>query len=179
MNVHVKLLPAKTEAGQVFDSARPDVFAIGVGVGVGVAVGVCVGVLVDVLVAVLVGVCVGVGGGVGVAVDTDVGVRVGPAVGVMAGVGVQAKTLGEFVAPAVTRRPARESVALTSTLSVMKVSLPAQAGATSFRIPVQVAVALPFGPRVVTGLPFWLQATAKAVPPGYGTVFVADRLTTL
>ena len=34
VNVQVKLPPGKTESGQVFDSASPDVFGIGVGVGV-------------------------------------------------------------------------------------------------------------------------------------------------
>ncbi len=135
--------------------------------------------LVGVFVGELVGVRVDVGGGVGVAVKVGAGVRVRPAVGVVAGVGVQAKTLGEFVVLDDTGRPARVSVAPAATLSVMKVSLPVQAGAVSFKLPVQVSVALPFGPRTVTGLPLWLQGTAEAVPPGYGTVFVTDRLMTL
>jgi hypothetical protein len=52
VKVHVKLLPGETEIGQVFDSARPDVFGIGVGVGVAVTVGVDVGALVGVFVGV-------------------------------------------------------------------------------------------------------------------------------
>ncbi len=179
MKMHVKLLPGETEIGQVLDSARPDVFGIEVGVGEGVGVGVPVGVFVGAFVGVLVGVWVDVGDGVGVAEKVEVGVRVGPAVGVIPGVGVHAKTLGEFVVLADTGRPARVSVALAATLSVMKVSLPAQAGAISLKLPVQVSVALPFGPRVVTGLPLWLQGTAETVPPGNGTVFVTDRLMTL
>ena len=76
MNVHVKLLPGGTDAGQVFDMARPVVFELGVGVGVGVralvgvAVGVRVGVAVGALVAVLAGVTVAVAGIVGVGVAT-------------------------------------------------------------------------------------------------------------
>ena len=171
MNEHVKLLPGKTEIGQVFDSARPDVFGIRVGVGDGVRVGVLVGVLVEVLVGVLVGVLVEVGVGVGDAVKAGVDV--------IAWVGVQVRTLGEFVVPAVRRRPERASVAPASTRSVINVLLPTQAGAVSFRIPVHLSVALPFGPRVVTGIPFWLQAAAEDAPPGYGKVFVTERLTTL
>ncbi len=176
--MHVKLLPGETEIGQVLESARPDVFGIKVGVDEGVGVGVPVGVFVGVG-GVLVGVWVDVGDGVGAAVKVEVGVRVGPAVGVIPGVGVHAKTLGEFVVLADTGRPARVSVALAATLSVMKISVPAQAGAISFKLPVQVSVGLPFGPRVVTGLPPWLQGTPEAVPPGNGTVFVTVRLMTL
>ena len=176
MKVQVKLPPGETEMGQVFDSARPEVF--GIGVGVGICVGVPVGVLVGVFVGVLVGVAVDVGVLVGVDVEDGVGVSVGPPVGVSVGVGVQAKTLGEFVVLADTGRPARVSVALAATLSVMKVSAPEQAGAVSVKLPVQVSAALPLGPRAVTGVPLWLQGTAEAVPPGYGTVFVTDRLTT-
>jgi hypothetical protein len=124
-------------------------------------------------------VLVHVGDGVGVAVNVRVGVTVRPAVGVIAGVGVQARTRGEFVVLADTGRPARVSVPLAATLSVMKVSLAPQAGAISLRLPPQLSVALPFGPRVVTGPPFWPQGTAAAEPPGYGTVFVTDRLMTL
>lgn len=178
MKVHAKLLPGETEIGQVFDSARPDVFGIGVGVGVEVGVGVPDGVLVGACVGVLVGVFVGVADGVGVVVNGGVGVRVGHAVGVIAGVGVQARILGEFVVPADRGMPERASVALASTRSVMNVSLPTQAGAISFRVPVHLSVALPFGPRAVTGIPFWLQGAAEAIPPGYGTVFVTQRSTT-
>ncbi len=143
-----------------------------VGVGLGGRVGVRVEVLVGVGVGVLVGVCVGVTVGVavaarvGVQVGEAVGVPVGVPVGVSAGVGVQAKILGEFVVLAEIGRPVPVSVPLAATRSVMKVSLPPQAGAVSLRLPVQVSVALPFGPSAVTGLPFWLQGTAEAVPPG-------------
>jgi hypothetical protein len=133
---------------------------VGVFVGVGDLVGASVGLTVGVAVAVLVGVTVG--DGVGVLVGVLVGVRVG----VLVGVGVQAKILGEFVVLADSQSPEPASVPLASTRSVMKVSLPPQAGAVSLRLPVQVSVALPFGPSVVTAPPFWLQGTAAAVPPG-------------
>jgi hypothetical protein len=127
-----------------------------VAVKVGGVVGVGLGVLVGVALAVLVGIIVG----------ETVGAFVGVRVDVIAGVGVQARILGEFVVLADTGRPLPVSVPLAATRSVMKVSLPAQAGAVSLKLPVQVSVALPFGPRAVTGLPFWSQGTAEAVPPG-------------
>ncbi len=135
-----------------------------VGVGLGVRVGVRVGVFVGVSVGAAVGVAVAAL--VGVIVGEGVGVSVGLAVGVIAGVGVQAKTLGEFVVLADTGRPMPVSVPPAATRSVMKVSLKPQAGAVSLRLPVQLSIALPFGPSVVTGLPFWLQGAAEVVPPG-------------
>jgi hypothetical protein len=51
-----------------------------------------------------------------------------------------------------------------------------QAGAVSVTLPVQVSVAEPFGPSVVTGLPPWLQETAVVTPSEQlvvqGNVFV-------
>jgi hypothetical protein len=138
------------------------VVAVALGVRVGVRVGVFVGVRVGVFVGVLVGVPVGVA--VGVIVGVIVGEEVG--VAVIAGVAVQAKILGEFVVLADTGRPTPVSVALAATRSVIKVSLPPQAGAVSFRLPEQVSVALPFGPSAVTAVPFWVQETAEGVPPG-------------
>ena len=78
--MHVKLLPGDTEAGQVFDTARPEVFDPGVGVDVGVRppVGVPVGARVGVAVAVT------------VAVAGRVGVPVGVIEGVCEAVGVAA-----------------------------------------------------------------------------------------
>ena len=58
----------------------------------------------------------------------------------------------------------------------------ASQGAVSSTLPVQVSVALPFGPRVVTGVPApgpWRQGTATGVPSGKGTVFVTWRPATL
>ena len=49
-------------------------------------------------------------------------------------------------------------------------------------LPVQVSVAVPFGPSVVTGEPApgpWRHGTAVTVPPGNGTVFVTERPVTL
>src|SRR5258706_581936 len=54
-----------------------------------------------------------------------------------------------------------------------------QGGATSSTAPVQVSVAVPLAPSVVTGLPPWLQTVDVVVPPGKGTVFVTARLITL
>lgn len=76
MNVHVKPLPGDTEAGQVFDKARPEVFDPGVAVAVGVRA--------------FVGVPVDAGVGVAVAVLVRVGVAVGVVDGVCEGVGVAA-----------------------------------------------------------------------------------------
>src|SRR5258706_3961614 len=54
-----------------------------------------------------------------------------------------------------------------------------QGGAASSTVPVQLSVAVPFGPSVVTGLPPWLQGVDDVVPPGNGTVFVTATLITL
>jgi hypothetical protein len=54
-----------------------------------------------------------------------------------------------------------------------------QAGAVSLTLPVQVSVAVFFGPSVVTGLLPWLQGVDTAEPPGNGTVFVTATLITL
>src|SRR5438309_86421 len=54
-----------------------------------------------------------------------------------------------------------------------------QGGAVSSTLPVQVSVAVPLAPSVVTGLPPWLHAVDVVVPPGYGTVFVTATLITL
>ena len=54
-----------------------------------------------------------------------------------------------------------------------------QGGATSSTAPVQVSVAVPLAPSVVTGLPPWVQTWDVVVPPGNGTVFVTARLTTV
>src|SRR5204863_9125508 len=54
-----------------------------------------------------------------------------------------------------------------------------QGGATSLTAPVQVSVAFPLAPSVVTGLPPWLQTVGVVVPPGKGTVFVTGRLMTV
>src|SRR5438552_13993025 len=54
-----------------------------------------------------------------------------------------------------------------------------QGGATSLTAPVQVSVAVPLAPSVVTGLPPWLQTVDVVVPPGKGTVFVTERLMTV
>ena len=57
-----------------------------------------------------------------------------------------------------------------------------EGGAVSLTLPVQVSVAVPFGPSVVTGEPApgpWRQGTATGVPPGKGTVFVTERPVTL
>src|SRR5258706_6288097 len=54
-----------------------------------------------------------------------------------------------------------------------------QGGAASSTVPVQVSVAVPFGPSVVTGLPPWLHGVDVVVPPGNGTVFVTATLITL
>src|SRR5260221_12949 len=43
----------------------------------------------------------------------------------------------------------------------------------------QVSVAVPLAPSVVTGLPPWVQTCDVVVPPGNGTVFVTARLMTL
>jgi hypothetical protein len=43
----------------------------------------------------------------------------------------------------------------------------------------QVSVAVPLAPSVVTGLPLWLQRVDVVVPPGNGTVFVTERLMTV
>jgi hypothetical protein len=152
-----------------------------VGVGVPVLVGVWVGVLVGIKVGVFVGVTVGVLVVAGVLVGVSVGVTVGVIVGVIVGVGVpvQAKTLTEFVVAADTGVPLPVSVALPLTLSVKNTSIAPQAGAVSFRLPVHVSVAVPFGPSVVTGFPLWMQGAAAGVPPGKGTVFVTATLITL
>src|SRR5258706_75669 len=54
-----------------------------------------------------------------------------------------------------------------------------QAGAVSLTVPVQVSVAVPLAPSVVTGLPPWLHGGEVVVPPGNGTVFVTATLITL
>jgi hypothetical protein len=57
-----------------------------------------------------------------------------------------------------------------------------QGGAVSSTLPVQVSVAVPFGPSVVTGTPApgpWRQGTPVVVPPGKGTVFVTVSPVTL
>src|SRR5260221_501260 len=54
-----------------------------------------------------------------------------------------------------------------------------QAGAVSLTVPVQVSVAVPLAPSVVTGLPLWLHGVDVVVPPGNGTVFVTARLMTV
>src|SRR5258708_13731355 len=54
-----------------------------------------------------------------------------------------------------------------------------QGGAVSLTLPVQLSVAVPLGPSVVTGLPPWLHGTDVVVPPGNGTVFVTATLITL
>src|SRR5258706_282237 len=43
----------------------------------------------------------------------------------------------------------------------------------------QVSVAVPLAPSVVTGLPPWVQTWDVVVPPGNGTVFVTATLITL
>ena len=51
-------------------------------------------------------------------------------------------------------------------------------GAVSSTLPVQVSVPVPYGPRVVTGVPApgpCMHWTATGVPPGEGTVFVTER----
>src|SRR5438105_3697161 len=53
-----------------------------------------------------------------------------------------------------------------------------QAGAISSTLPVQVSVAVPLAPSVVTGLPPWLHGVDVVVPPGNGTVFVTVTLIT-
>jgi hypothetical protein len=67
------------------------------------------------------------------------------------------------------------------------VSVAAQAGAVSVTLPLQVSVAVPLGPSVVTGaggVP-WLQGVAVVVPPvhvgglGQGTVFETESPVTL
>ncbi len=54
-----------------------------------------------------------------------------------------------------------------------------QGGATSSTAPMQVSVAVPLAPSVVTGLPPWVQTWDVVVPPGNGTVFVTERLMTV
>jgi hypothetical protein len=54
-----------------------------------------------------------------------------------------------------------------------------QAGAVSLTVPVQVSVAVPLAPSVVTGLPPWLQTVDVVGPPGNGTWLVTARLTTV
>src|SRR5260221_363895 len=54
-----------------------------------------------------------------------------------------------------------------------------QGGATSSTLPMQVSVAVPLAPSVVTGLPPWVQTCDVVVPPGNGTVFVTERLMTV
>ena len=54
-----------------------------------------------------------------------------------------------------------------------------QGGAISSTLPVQVSVAVPLAPSVVTGLPPWLHGVDVVVPPGNGTVFVTERLMTV
>ena len=54
-----------------------------------------------------------------------------------------------------------------------------QAGAVSFTLPVQVSVAVPLAPSVVTGLPPWLQTVDVVGPPGKGTWLVTARLMTV
>src|SRR5260221_178437 len=54
-----------------------------------------------------------------------------------------------------------------------------QRGRTSFTVPVQLSVAVPFGPRDVTVLTPWLHGVEVVVPPGSGTVFVTATLITL
>jgi hypothetical protein len=66
--------------------------------------------------------------------------------------------------------------------SEKKLCVAPQGGAVSLTLPVQVSVAVPFGPSVVTGVPApgpWRQGTAVVVPPGKGTVFVTERPVTL
>src|ERR1700693_3061340 len=53
------------------------------------------------------------------------------------------------------------------------------AGAVSLTLPVQVSVAVPLGPSVVTGLPLWLQTVDVVGPPGKGTWLATARLMTL
>jgi hypothetical protein len=43
----------------------------------------------------------------------------------------------------------------------------------------QVSVAVPLAPSVVTGFPPWVQTVDVVVPPGNGTVFVTARLMTV
>src|SRR2546427_577385 len=52
-------------------------------------------------------------------------------------------------------------------------------GAISSTAPMQVSVAVPLAPSVVTGLPPWLHGVDVVVPPGNGTVFVTATLITL
>jgi hypothetical protein len=62
--------------------------------------------------------------------------------------------------------------------SEKKLCDPPQGGAVSSTLPVQVSVAVPFGPSTVTGVPApapWRQGTAVVGPPGKGTVFVTER----
>jgi len=101
-------------------------------------------------------------------------------VGVFVGVGVQERTLTLLVVLPDTGRLLPVSVALAATLSWKMMSCDgSQGGAVSCTLPVQVSVAPPLGPRVVTGLPPWEHWTATAVPPGKGTVLVTARLMTL
>jgi hypothetical protein len=73
-------------------------------------------------------------------------------------------------------------MAEASISSVKKLCVALQGGAVSSTLPMQVSVAVPFGPSVVTGVPapapckHW---TGTAVPPGKGTVFVTERPVTL
>jgi hypothetical protein len=106
-------------------------------------------------------------------------VLVGVSVGVLVGVGVQARRFGEFVVLPDTGLLILVSVPLALTLSVKKASDPPQGGAVSSMLPVQVSVAVPLSPSVVTGLPPWLQGTATVAPPGKGTWLVTSRLMTV
>ena len=99
MNVQVKLLPGETDAGQVFDTARPDVFEPGVGVGVGVKPPV--------------GVPMGDAVAVRVGVSVAVFVRVGVAVGVLDGVGVVAALIVMVALPLLFDMTGSASFAIT------------------------------------------------------------------
>jgi hypothetical protein len=72
------------------------------------------------------------------------------------------------------------SVPEASTLSAKIVLLPgAHAGAVSCTLYVQVSPGMPLGCSVVTAFPATVQGIGDVVPPGKGTVFVTERLTTV
>jgi hypothetical protein len=124
-------------------------------VRVGVFVGLLVGV--PVLWGVPIGVSVGVFAGilVGVGVETPTPVGVVVSVGVLVGAvgtgvqgGTETPTVVQVVPP---DGPGSKTQSRSTTSDMPKM----QAGAVSDTLPVQVSVAEPCGPSVVTGLPPW------------------------
>ncbi len=147
--MHVKLLPGGTEAGQVFDTARPEVFDTCVGVGVGVKPPV----------GVLVGVRVGVAVGVTVGVLARVGVAVGDVDGVCEGVGVAAALIVIVALPLLFDMTGSASFPITPATTLNGIACSGTTRIATVESPVAGQV------TVVDGSPLEALAAQPAVEP--------------